>query len=52
MLNAVLARGLAATITIALMSGPLLAREITHAMGITDVPDNPQRIVVIGRAHV
>lgn len=47
MLNAVLARGLAATITIALMSGPLLAREIAHAMGITDVPDNPQRIVVL-----
>ena len=23
------------------------AREITHAMGITDVPDNPQRVVVL-----
>ena len=24
-----------------------MAREITHAMGVTDVPDNPQRIVVL-----
>ena len=23
------------------------AREITHAMGVTDVPDGPQRIVVL-----
>ncbi|KKB11560.1 iron siderophore-binding protein [Devosia geojensis] len=23
------------------------AREITHAMGVTDVPDNPQRVVVL-----
>ena len=23
------------------------AREITHAMGVTDVPDDPQRIVVL-----
>ncbi|HEY8576402.1 MAG TPA: iron-siderophore ABC transporter substrate-binding protein [Devosia sp.] len=26
---------------------PVSAREITHAMGVTDVPDNPQRIVVL-----
>ena len=25
----------------------VLAREITHAMGVTDVPDNPQRIIVL-----
>jgi iron complex transport system substrate-binding protein len=26
---------------------PAMARDITHAMGVTDVPDNPQRIVVL-----
>jgi iron complex transport system substrate-binding protein len=32
----------------ALMAAPpALAREITHAMGVTDVPDSPQRIVVL-----
>lgn len=30
-----------------LLSMPAMAREITHAMGVTDVPDNPQRIVVL-----
>ncbi|UJW86064.1 ABC transporter substrate-binding protein [Devosia sp. SL43] len=30
-----------------LLSGTAMAREITHAMGVTDVPDNPQRIVVL-----
>jgi iron complex transport system substrate-binding protein len=30
-----------------LLSGTVMAREITHAMGVTDVPDNPQRIVVL-----
>lgn len=29
------------------LATPVLAREITHAMGTTDVPDNPQRIVVL-----
>ncbi|KRA96824.1 iron siderophore-binding protein [Devosia sp. Root685] len=33
--------------TVALLSTPVFAREITHAMGVTDVPDNPQRIVVL-----
>lgn len=33
--------------TVALLSAPATAREITHAMGVTDVPDNPQRIVVL-----
>ena len=47
MLSTILTRGLAATAIIAAMSTPLLAREITHAMGVTDVPDNPQRIVVL-----
>lgn len=38
-------------LTPALLAGlivaPASAREITHAMGVTDVPDNPQRIVVL-----
>ncbi len=29
------------------LSSPVVARDITHAMGVTDVPDNPQRIVVL-----
>jgi len=29
------------------MSGPVAAREITHAMGVTEVPDDPQRIVML-----
>lgn len=47
MRNSLLIHGLAATAIIALTSAPLLAREITHAMGVTDVPDSPQRIVVL-----
>lgn len=30
-----------------LIVAPASAREITHAMGVTEVPDNPQRIVVL-----
>ncbi|PXA98457.1 iron siderophore-binding protein [Nostoc sp. 3335mG] len=30
-----------------LITGAAAAREITHAMGVTDVPDHPQRIVVL-----
>lgn len=30
-----------------LLVAPASAREVTHAMGVTDVPDNPQRIVVL-----
>jgi iron complex transport system substrate-binding protein len=41
-------RAIIATSALALLlSGTAGAREITHAMGITDVPDNPQRIVVL-----
>jgi iron complex transport system substrate-binding protein len=41
-------RTLIAASTLAmLLSGAATAREITHAMGVTDVPDNPQRIVVL-----
>ncbi|UYN98960.1 MAG: iron-siderophore ABC transporter substrate-binding protein [Devosia sp.] len=29
------------------LAAPLSAREVTHAMGVTDVPDNPQRIVML-----
>lgn len=39
--------GLAALATTLLLAAPSLAREITHAMGVTDVPDNPQRIVML-----
>lgn len=35
---------LAATV---LVAAPVSAREITHAMGVTDVPDNPQRVVIL-----
>ena len=30
-----------------LLAVPTFAREITHAMGTTDVPDNPQRVVIL-----
>lgn len=39
--------GLAAFATTILLANPVLAREITHAMGVTDVPDNPQRVVIL-----
>ena len=29
------------------LASPVAAREITHAMGVTDVPDNPQRVVIL-----
>lgn len=29
------------------LSMPLAAREITHAMGVTEVPDAPQRVVIL-----
>lgn len=29
------------------LAHPAMAREITHAMGVTEVPDDPQRIVVL-----
>jgi iron complex transport system substrate-binding protein len=38
---------LASTLLVGLIAVPAEAREITHAMGVTDVPDNPQRIVVL-----
>ena len=38
---------IAASTLAMLLSGIATAREITHAMGVTDVPDNPQRIVVL-----
>ena len=37
----------AALLTATLFAGPVLGREITHAMGVTDVPNNPQRVVVL-----
>ena len=41
-------RSLIASLTLAaVLTVPAAAREITHAMGVTEVPDNPQRIVVL-----
>lgn len=41
-------RAIIAAATLAmLLSGTAMAREITHAMGVTDLPDHPQRIVVL-----
>lgn len=39
--------GLAGLLVAISLSAPISAREITHAMGVTDVPDNPQRIVML-----
>jgi iron complex transport system substrate-binding protein len=39
--------GMAALATTILLASPALAREITHAMGVTEVPDNPQRVVIL-----
>lgn len=39
-----LVAALSASLLVAL---PLEAREVTHAMGVTEVPDNPQRIVML-----
>lgn len=38
---------LMALVAVSALATPLSAREITHAMGVTDVPDSPQRIVVL-----
>ena len=38
---------LASTLLAGLIAAPASAREITHAMGVTEVPDNPQRVVVL-----
>jgi iron complex transport system substrate-binding protein len=38
---------LAALAATAFAAGPAGAREITHAMGVTDVPDAPKRVVVL-----
>jgi len=41
-------RSLIASLTLAaVLTVPAAAREITHAMGVAEVPDNPQRIVVL-----
>ena len=37
----------AALLAATLLAGPAAARDITHAMGVTDVPDTVQRIVVL-----
>ena len=38
---------LAPLVLLAALCTPAMAREITHAMGVTEVPDAPQRIVVL-----
>ncbi|WP_068310090.1 ABC transporter substrate-binding protein [Polycladidibacter hongkongensis] len=38
---------LAAITVLALFAGPVQAREIKHAMGTTEVPDAPKRVVVL-----
>lgn len=47
MFHRLFAGGLAALAGAALLAAPVLAREVTHAMGVTEVPENPQRIVVL-----
>lgn len=37
----------AALMTVTLLASGASAREITHAMGVTEVPDNPQRVVIL-----
>jgi len=34
-------------VAVAALSLPASAREITHAMGVTDIPDHPQRVVIL-----
>ena len=40
-------RAAAFALVAALAAGPAIAREITHAMGTTEAPDDPQRVVVL-----
>ena len=47
MIKHLMSGGLAAAIALVLLAAPAAARDITHAMGVTDVPDHPQRIVVL-----
>lgn len=46
-MNKNLTTGLLALATVLTLAAPLSAREVTHAMGVTEVPDNPQRIVML-----
>ncbi|ODT82601.1 MAG: iron siderophore-binding protein [Pelagibacterium sp. SCN 64-44] len=47
MFKRLLGLGIAALATAAIFAMPGFAREITHAMGVTEVPDNPQRVVIL-----
>lgn len=47
MFKRLLGAGIAAFATAILIANPALAREVTHAMGVTEVPDNPQRVVIL-----
>lgn len=47
MFKRLLGVGIAALATTALLAVPGFAREITHAMGVTEVPDDPQRVVIL-----
>lgn len=42
-----MSRLLASLVVLSLVSSPAMAREITHAMGKTEVPDAPHRVVVL-----
>ncbi|MCP8884103.1 iron-siderophore ABC transporter substrate-binding protein [Devosia sp. XJ19-1] len=43
----IMRRIVASVLLLSAMAAPTFAREITHALGVTDVPDHPQRIVVL-----
>lgn len=47
MFTRILAGGVAALTATMMLAAPGLAREVTHAMGVTEVPDDPQRIVIL-----
>lgn len=47
MFKRLIGTGIATFATAILLTSPALAREITHAMGVTEVPDDPQRVVIL-----
>ena len=47
MFKRLIGTGIATFATAILLASPALAREITHAMGVTEVPDDPQRVVIL-----
>ena len=47
MFKRLIGTGIATFATAILLASPAMAREITHAMGVTEVPDDPQRVVIL-----